>query len=296
MNIINQIKKRIALVIIIAIFALCFSVLAIFALATYRSAKNEPAKIIPAAEENAVLLEGWTNEDIDKYFKESAKWQGDEFFLAAGYKNVYGKANKQEFTRDFSKEFSFLSDKPENLSLEGYLFPDTYRIYSSSTPEEIIFKMLNNFDKKLTPKMREDIKESGKTIHEILTMASIIEKEAPIYAQSDSKEAKIISGIFWNRVNINMGLQSDATLSYIYNDKKPVHSGKELEIDSAYNTYKYRGLPPGPIANPGIIAIEAAIYPSKTNYYYFLTTLDGSAIYYAKTYEEHLKNKYKYLK
>lgn len=92
-----------------------------------------------------------------------------------------------------------------------------------------------------------------------------------------------------------MGLQSDATLSYIFDDNKPVHSGEELEVDSLYNTYKYRGLPPGPIANPGLIAIEAAIYPAKTSYYYFLTTLDGSAIYYAKTYDEHLKNKYKYL-
>jgi len=296
MNFIDKIKKKIVLLIIIAISALVFSFLSIFILSAYRASKIEPVKIAPPLEETAILLEGWTIENIDQYFKERAKWQGDEFFLAAGYKNVYNKANKQEFARDFSKEFSFLIDKPENLSLEGYLFPDTYRLFASSTPEEIIIKMLSNFDKKLTPEMRADIKASGKTIHEIITMASIIEKEAPIYAQTDSEAAKIISGIFWNRIKIGMGLQSDASLSYIYNDNKPIHSGEELEVDSLYNTYKYRGLPPGPIANPGLIAIKAAIYPSETNYYYFLTTLDGSAIYYAKTYEEHLRNKYKYLK
>lgn len=289
-------KRKIVLLIIIAASALAFSFFAIFALSAYRASKVKPAPLPPRPEENAVLLEGWTLENIDEYFKASNKWSGDEFFVAAGYKNVYNSASKQEFSRDWTQQFSFLADKPENLSLEGYLFPDTYRIYSSSTPEEIISKMLANLDKKLTPQMRADIKKSGKSIHEILTMASIIEKEAPIYAQKDAKEAKIISGIFWNRINIGMGLQSDATLSYIFNDKKPAHSGEELKVDSPYNTYKYRGLPPGPIANPGIIAIEAAIYPADTNYFYFLTTFDGSAIYYAKTYDEHLKNKYKYLK
>lgn len=295
MKIIEKIKRKIVLLIIIAVFALVFSFLGIFALSAYRASKVKPTPPPPRPEENAVLLEGWTLKQIDEYFKNSGKWSGDEFFAAAGYKNVYGSASKQELSGDWLKQFSFLSDKPENLSLEGYLFPDTYRIYSSSTPEEIVSKMLVNMDRKLTPQMRDDIEASGKTIHEILTMASIIEKEAPIYAQKDAKEAKIISGIFWNRIKIGMGLQSDATLSYIFDDNKPVHSGEELEVDSLYNTYKYRGLPPGPIANPGLIAIEAAIYPAKTSYYYFLTTLDGSAIYYAKTYDEHLKNKYKYL-
>jgi UPF0755 protein len=93
-----------------------------------------------------------------------------------------------------------------------------------------------------------------------------------------------------------MGLQSDATLSYIFNDSKPTHSGEELEIDSLYNTYKYRDLPPGPICNPGLMAIKAAIYPAETDYYYFLTTRDGKAVYYASSYEGHLQNKYKYLK
>lgn len=296
MKFLYQIKKRIIFVVIIAIMAFVFSIAGIFALGFYRASKTEPVKIVAPAEENVVLLEGWTIENIDEYFKTKNKWQGDEFLASVGYKNVYGKEDKQIYSQDWSAKFSFLKDKPANLNLEGYLFPDTYRVYSSTTPDEIVFKMLSNLDKKLTAKMREDIAASGKTIHEIITMASIIEKEAPIYAQKDAKAAKIISGIFWNRINIGMALQSDATLSYIFNDKSPVHSSKELEVDSPYNTYKYRDLPPGPIANPGLIAIEAAIYPSKTNYFYFLTTLDGSAIYYARTYDEHLRNKYKYLK
>ena len=93
-----------------------------------------------------------------------------------------------------------------------------------------------------------------------------------------------------------MALQSDATLSYIFEDKKAAHAGPELEVDSLYNSYKYTGLPPGPICNPGMVAIEAAIYPAKTDYYYFLTPLKGGAVYYGKTYPEHLLNKNRYLK
>ena len=97
-------------------------------------------------------------------------------------------------------------------------------------------------------------------------------------------------------MKIGQALQSDATLSYLLDDNNPAHSGQDLKIDSPYNSYKYPGLPPTPICNPGIKAIEAAIYPIETDYNYFLTTLDGSAIYYARTYAEHLQNKYKYLK
>lgn len=295
MSLSSEIKKRIFSVIIITIFILSFFVVSVFVFSSYRTEKREANKIMPIPEESAVIIEGWTNGDIDSYFKSSGKWKGDEFLAASGYKNIYGRSDKQVLSHDFVSDFSFLESKPDYLSLEGYLFPDTYRIFSSSSPEEIITKMLGNLDKKLTPKMRQDIEKQGKTIHEIMTMASIIEKEAPIYAQSNGEAAEIIAGIFWNRINIGMGLQSDATLSYIFDDNNPVHSGSELEVDSSYNTYKYRGLPPGPICNPGLIAIKAAIYPANTSYYYFLTTPD-SKVYYAKNYDEHLKNKYKYLK
>ena len=258
---------------------------------------RQPEPVIQAAPEETIrLLEGWTNRDIAQYFERQGKWQGEEFLEVAGFPRVDYRGEKDlPPLNDWSEEFSFLSDKPKYYGLEGYLFPDTYRIYASSTVSDVIEKMLSNFDAKLTDKMRADIKKQGKSIYSIITMASIVEKEAPLnYANSDNRDARIISGIFWNRLKIGQGLQSDATLSYIFGDNDPAHSGQELEVESPYNTYKYRGLPPGPICNPGILAIEAAIYPLSTDYYYFLTA--GDKVFYARNYDDHLQNKYQYLR
>lgn len=260
--------------------------------------KPAPVEIIPAAEKTVKVLEGWDLRDIANSLESAELVSSEKFFSTLGepqtdYRRVVG----EEQPYDFSSEFSFLLDKPKYYGLEGYLFPDTYRVYASSTPIEIARRMLINFDKKLTPQMRADIKSQGKTIYEIITLASLIEKEAPIDYQSvDDTDAKLIAGVFLNRLAIGQGLQSDATLSYIFDDDKPAHSGAELEIDSPYNTYKYRGLPPGPICNPGILAIKAAIYPTKTAYNYFLTPKGKREVIYAQTYEEHLNNKYEYLK
>ncbi len=262
---------------------------------------NRRAESLPTykAEETIKILEGWTVRGISQYFEELGKWQSEELLELVGFPQTDYRDNKEmSFPKDFSANFQFLKDKPKYYGLEGYLFPDTYKIYSDATLEEVVVKMLQNFDDKLTPKMRADIEKQGKTIYEIVTMASIIEKEAPIInsPDSDNKDAKIISGIFWDRLKVGQALQSDATLSYIFGDNKPGHSGKELEVDSPYNTYKYRGLPPSPICNPGIVALEAAIYPIKTTYNYFLTPSDSKEVIYADTYEQHLANKYKYLK
>lgn len=263
------------------------------------SGHSEPeVKFVPKPEDTIRILEGWTSRDIGQYFESLGKWQSEEFLEPAGFPQVDYRYHKElPALADRSDKFPFLADKPKYYGLEGYLFPDTYRIYASSTVEEVIDKMLTNFDNKLTAKMRTDIKAQGKTIYSVITMASLIEKEAPIdYQSGDIRDAKIISGIFWNRLKIGQPLQSDATLSYILSDNKTQHSGRELETDSLYNTYKYRGLPPGPICNPGLLAIEAAIYPSSTDYYYFLTPKGKEKVIYAHTYEEHLQNKYKYLR
>ncbi len=262
-------------------------------------ARREPAPAIqPPAEETIRVLEGWTNSDIARYFASEGKWSSNQFLEAAGLPRVDYRYNKKApVLKDWSDEFSFLADKPKYYGLEGYLFPDTYRIYASSTVADVIEKMLGNFDAKLTAKMRTDIKKQGKSIYEIITMASIIEKEAPInYQKDDNRDARIISGIFWNRLEIGIALGSDATLTYIFGDNDPAHSIKDTKVDSPYNTYKYRGLPPGPICNPGIVAIEAAIYPLATDYLYFLTPLGKNEVIYAHTNEEHSANKYKYLK
>ncbi|MFA5023758.1 MAG: endolytic transglycosylase MltG [Patescibacteria group bacterium] len=259
---------------------------------------NQEPKIIYKPETTVKILEGWNNREIGQYLAGLGPWPAQEFLTIVGSPQVdYRQAKGQTLPTDFSEQFSFLKDKPEYYGLEGYLFPDTYRVYATSTTREVVEKILANFDKKLTSTMRADIEKQGKTIYEIVTLASIIEKEAPLnYAADDNREARIISGIFWNRLKIGQALQSDATLSYIFGDNNPQHSGRELENDSLYNTYKYRGLPPGPICNPGLLAIEAAIYPLLTDYNYFLTPTDSREVIFSKTYTEHLQNKYKYLK
>lgn len=244
--------------------------------------RQKVSPIIYKEEKTLRIIEGWRNSDISNLLIKNNLSTADDFI----------KAQKDY---DLNK-FSFLADKPKNTDLEGYLYPDTYRVYASSTVSEIITKMLSNLDNKLTPKMRADIKAQGKTVNEILTMASIIEKEAPIsYSKNDNQDAKIISGIFWHRIKIGQALQSCATLAYVLGVDKEQYSQVDTKTESPYNTYKNPGLPPGPIANPGILAIEAAIYPIPSNYNYFLTPKDSKAIIYATTYDEHLRNKNKYL-
>jgi len=247
-------------------------------------------------EKTIKLIEGWTIRDISQYFELEGMWQSEELLELVGFPLVdYREEKEIPLPKDFSEQFSFLEDKPKHFSLEGYLFPDTYRIYTDATIEDVVVRMLENFDQKLTPEMRAEIKKQGKTIYEIVTMASIIEKEAPIRI-GDDRDARLVSGVFWNRLKIGQALQSDATLSYLLNDNNPAHSGSDLEVDSLYNSYKYRGLPPGPICNPSFLAIKAAIYPIDSNYNYFLTPKNSQEVIYASTYEQHLRNKYKYLK
>ncbi|MBU3965480.1 endolytic transglycosylase MltG [Patescibacteria group bacterium] len=205
--------------------------------------------------------------------------------------------NKSELIEAIKKEnlkkypnYEFLKDKPARAGLEGYLFPDTYRFFKDAKPEDIVIKMLENFDKKFTEEMRLGAPKQGETIFEVLTLASIIQKEV-----SDSGDMKIVAGIFKNRLSIGMALEADSTINFITGKKMPQATLNDLKIDSAYNTYKYPGLPTGPISNPGLTAIKAAIWPEKTPYWYFLTAPDGKAVY-SKTYEEHLKNKAKYLR
>jgi len=234
-------------------------------------------------EREITIIPGWTLRDVNDYFVETKVVQDDNFAEIAS-----SKLGNWSF--DFNKP-SFLNDAPVSASLEGYLFPDTYRIFNDATVKEIIHKLLDNFDSQLTPKMREDAAKKGKSIYEIITMASIIEKEVKTY-----DDMELVSGIFWNRIRDGIALGSDATLSYILDDDKSQHSYDDLEINSPYNTYKYKGLPPGPICNPSLNAIKAAIYPKNSDYYYFLNRLDTGETIFSRTYNEHLKNKDKHLR
>jgi UPF0755 protein len=229
------------------------------------------------------IVEGWNNKEIGDYLEKNNIISAKDFISLA-------KTPLSEWKFSFSKP-DFLNDAPKTTGLEGYLFPDTYRIYNDIQPEEIIFKMLDNFSKKFTNEMRQEIKRQKKTIFEIITMASLIEKEV-----RSTEDMKIVSGIFWDRIKYGIALGSDASLSYILNDKVGAHTILDTKIDSPYNTYKYRGLPPGPIANPGLNSIQAAIYPKFTEYSYFLSDPATDKTIYSKTLDEHNRNKAKYLR
>ena len=201
----------------------------------------------------------------------------------------------QYLVSDFKGEFDFLKDIPDETSLEGFLFPDTYYIkeLELNNDEEIknIFKkMLINFDKKITSDLRQEISEQNKSIFQIVTMASLIEKEVKTL-----EDKKIVSGILWKRLKVGMPLQVDATINYITGKKTIKISEQDTQIDSLYNTYKYRGLPPGPICNPWLESIEASLYPESSEHWYYLSTPEGETIF-SKTLQEHNIAKDWYLK
>ncbi len=225
-------------------------------------------------EAEITIIEGWRSDQIADYLAERGLVGKEEFLTAIKIENWQNK-------------YDFLADV-ETDDVEGFLFPDTYRIFVDAGAEDIIKKMLDNFDRRVDEKIRQDIATQGKTVAEIVTLASVIQKESPV------EDMPKVADVFLKRLADNIGLQSDATVNYITGKKDLRPSLADLEIDSPYNTYKYRGLPPGPIANPGLAAIKAAVYPESNPYYYFLHGKDGKT-YFAKTYEEHQRNISEYL-
>jgi len=173
--------------------------------------------------------------------------------------------------------------------LEGYLFPETYEIKSGSSAADIVNRMLAELDRKLD-QLPEDwmdvMEERGLTLHELLTIASLVEREVVVDA-----ERPIVSSVIQNRLKKKMPLQIDATIQYSLDKPKEKLTEDDLKVDSPYNTYLNPGLPPGPIANPSFKSIEAALYPDDTDYLYYVTKKDGSNEHlFAVTFKQHQKN------
>ncbi len=248
-----------------------------------RTEKNEVTIQIP---------EGWTLKQIGDHLEEKGVFSQKDWLDAVGHPRTdHRQEDERSKPMSISGDLDVLGSKPEYLSWEGYMFPDTYRIYNNSNPKEVAWKMLSNLDSKLTPKMLRDIKKQDKTIHEILSMASLLEKEV-----SNKKDMEIVSGIFWTKLKRGERLRSCATLAYILEENKAQYTTEDTQVRSDYNTYANKGLPPTPICNPGLQAIKAAIYPQYSSYNFFLTDPETKKTIFSKTFSEHKRNKEKYLK
>ena len=212
----------------------------------------------------------------------------DQIFALLEERGVASVEELQDMAANHDYAFSFLQDLPlgDYHRLEGYLFPDTYEFTTPERPLYVINKMLVQFDAQLKDEMRQEIWDSGRSIHEIVIVASMIEKE------TDGSDRADIASVIYNRLNnpnssagTNGYLQIDATLAYINGGKVPTDADRS--IDSPYNTYLYQGLPAGPIANPGLESIQAAMDPADTSYYYYALG-DDNTHHFFRTYNEML--------
>ena len=192
-----------------------------------------------------------------------------------------GLADPAEIER-LARDPGFLrSLEIEATSLEGYLFPDTYQMVRGMRPEEILARMVQRLRAKLAPDLLARAATRGLTMHQLLTFASIVEREAVV-----SDEQRLISAVFWNRLGLGMPLQADPTVQYAVGKERQALTRADLQADNPYNTYRYAGLPPGPIASPGLAALEAVLDPAPVKYLYFVAK-DDRRHQFSSTVEEH---------
>jgi UPF0755 protein len=225
------------------------------------------------------ILPGWRIEEIASALPTSGLGFSPQEFLAAA--------------RTGEQSFAFSSKLPLGSTLEGFFFPDLYQLPRTVTVDEFIKTILENFDVKLTPAIQQGFNRQGLDIYQAVTLASIVQREA----MSDDEMPKIAS-VFLNRLRADMSLDSDPTVQYAIGFNLTQNtwwtnplSLEDLKLNSPYNTYLYPSLPPGPISNPGLAALNAVAFPAETPYFYFRAACDGSGRHlFAKTLEEQLGN------
>lgn len=240
-------------------------------LSDYPRSSNDTVRI--------TIPEGLTvDETIDLLVKNGVGKKEDYLEALQTFKYEYKFA--EALTKDNISEYRF--DTDISYRLEGYLFPDTYDFYLNENPISVLNKLLVNFNKKFEEEFYERCEKLGMTVDEVITLASLIEKEG-----NNAVDYYYISSVFHNRIKSTAFpyLNSDASLQYALKEREGLY-GLDTSLDHPYNTYVYKGLPPGPICNPGIEAIYAALYPETTQYYYFYTQKNGITVY-SKTYEQH---------
>ena len=232
--------------------------------------------------EMLTIPEGWRLEQIAKALAKEGLFKEEEFLAAC---------------QQASFDYGFLAERPLGATLEGYLFPDTYFMSPKMTAEAFVGRMLQTFDERFTIAMRQRATDRGMTIHQVITLASIVEREAV-----RPEERPLIAGVYLNRLVLGMALDADPTVQYALANESASQtaygywkelSEEDLTIDSPYNTYRYGGLSPGPICSPGLASIEAILDSEITDYLYFVAREDGSHAF-AATFEEHIQNVEKY--
>lgn len=224
------------------------------------------------------VVEGWRREQIAEALRNSGYVEVADAFLSR--------------TQRWIPEDPQPGPLPSDATMEGYLFPDTYAFPADPTAEDLVRSMLENFQKRLTYDLRNGFQQQGLDVHQAVALASIVEREAVL-----PEERPLISSVFYNRLRIGMKLEADPTVQFALGQQADGSWWKgplllqDLEFDSPYNTYRYAGIPPGPIANPGLASLRAVAFPQDTPYYYFRAKCDGSGGHaFAVTFEEHQAN------
>ena len=259
-----------------------------------------------------ILVKGLSGQIQAGAFRVNPSWKVEEiaYLLTHGSLDIWLTFpegwRREEFGRRLAANlegFSYPQFLEQTDELEGYLFPDTYLISKDASPSSVIKIFTNNFERKYSLELQSAAKERDLSQSQVIILASIVEREAKA-----EKDRPIVAGILLKRWQENWPLQADATVQYaVANSQLPAPNSQlenwwpkklsktDLQIDSPYNTYKYRGLPPGPICNPGLASIKAIIYPQETDYWFYLSDTKGG-MHYAKTDEEHEENIEKYLR
>ncbi len=255
---------------------------------------------LQAAEAAAVMItipEGWRLEQVGDYLAAAAVFSDTTELALYRSQTVAGTLTTLD-----SRAYPFLQERPPGTSLEGYLFPDTYELPATlATADDLLRRQLETFAARVVPRYAEAVRTNATTLslYEVLTVASIVEREAVIAA-----ERPAIAGVYLNRLANNIRLEADPTVQYAMGYqpatnqwwKTPVFLSEYSGVDSPYNTYLYPGLPPGPIASPGLSSIEAVLYPESHSYLYFVALPDGSGAHvFSETFEEHSENVRRYL-
>lgn len=261
---------------------------------TYRHFTRQPPPLPPAREEVTItIIPGWNLRQVADYLViKGLATSTEAVFAVTGQPAHFVRSDSQQAALRWPQNnlgSGIWLSRPRDQSYEGYLAPETFRVFKDATIQEVVSKFLLQREKELAPSVQSTFEDEKKNFHTIITMASIVEDEAKTLA-----DKKMVADILWRRNAKNWALQVDSSVHYAVDKTGDVFTtDKERSIDSPWNTYKYPGLPPGPICNPSFESIEAALNPTPNAYWYFLSGKDGT-MHYAKTLEEHNRNK-KYL-